>query len=86
MHNKEYCRNCNISVPKITLLTRVRARGSVREREQQCINWFQKQDILQKIITLVRKAARLPVALLTIPEVQTSSLTSNIITLWSTQK
>jgi hypothetical protein len=34
MHNKEYCRNCDISVPKITVLTTVRARGSVREREQ----------------------------------------------------
>jgi hypothetical protein len=36
MLNNDYCGNCKSSFPKITSLTRLGARGSVRDREQPC--------------------------------------------------
>jgi len=38
VHNNEYFRYCERSVPRITFLTRHGAWGSVREREQPCIS------------------------------------------------
>jgi len=38
MLNNDYCGNCESSFPKITSLTRLRARGLVREREQPYIS------------------------------------------------
>jgi len=59
MHNNEYCRNCERSVPKITFLIRIGKWSS--KKKKATVYKFKlnaKNNIIQNVITIVKERGK----------------------------